>query len=139
MNSGNVRTGSDGFTVSTNWLTATVVTGVRSRRVSSGILYRCGLMVIWLSASRPSVWPSGAALATRSVAMLPLAPARFSTTTGWPMFSDSFAATRRAAMSGAPPGGMGTRMVIGRWASAAVENRASKTIARIFMSSPETW
>src|SRR3990170_3274118 len=59
MNSAKVCTGSEGFTVSTNWFTATGVTGVRSRKVSSGILYRCGLMVIWLSASRPSVWPSG--------------------------------------------------------------------------------
>jgi hypothetical protein len=38
MNSGNVRTGSDGLTVSTNWLTATGVTGVSSRSVSIGIL-----------------------------------------------------------------------------------------------------
>jgi hypothetical protein len=38
LNSGNVLTGKDGCTVSTNWLAATVATGVRSRSVSSGIL-----------------------------------------------------------------------------------------------------
>jgi hypothetical protein len=38
MNSGKVFTGSDGFTVSTNWFTATGDTGARSRSVSIGIL-----------------------------------------------------------------------------------------------------
>jgi hypothetical protein len=65
-----------------------------------------------------------------------------STTTGWPMLCDSLSAITRAAMSGAPPGGMGTMMVIGRagnCAKAAVENAARKTSARSFMSSSESW
>lgn len=41
---------------------------------------------------------------------LPFAPTRFSTTTGWPTLCESFSPITRAAMSGAPPGGMGTMM-----------------------------
>src|SRR5437763_377926 len=72
--------------------------------------------------------------------MLPFAPLRFSTTTGWPSVSESLWPTTRAAMSGAPPGGIRTMMVIGRegnWASAPVDakNRARRK-ARNFM--PET-
>jgi len=37
--------------------------------------------------------------------MVPLAPARFSTSTGRPTASDSFAPTLRAMKSAAPPGG----------------------------------
>ncbi len=51
------------------------------------------------------VWPSGADLATRSAPMLPLAPARFSTTTGWPRLSESSWLMARAMMSDEPPGG----------------------------------
>jgi hypothetical protein len=45
--------------------------------------------------------------------MMPPAPGRFSTTTGWPSASESFGATRRAGVSVAPPGENGTisRMV----------------------------
>src|SRR5258708_27543289 len=39
-----------------------------------------------------------------SVPILPAAPARFSTTTGWPQRSPSFCATIRAMMSVPPPG-----------------------------------
>ena len=54
--------------------------------------------------------------------MLPLEPARFSTTTGTARISESFWPTTRAAISGAPPGGIGTISLIGRdgyWASAS--------------------
>src|SRR5215469_10737290 len=46
--------------------------------------------------------------------MLPFEPAWFSTMTGCPSSSESFCPTTRAAMSGAPPGGMGTMSLIGR-------------------------
>ena len=49
-----------------------------------------------------------------SPAMLPLEPAWFSTTTGTASSSESFCPTTRAAMSGAPPGGIGTISLIGR-------------------------
>jgi hypothetical protein len=70
--------------------------------------------------------------------MLPLAPTRFSTTTGWPSVWPSLSASTRAAMSGAPPGGIGTMIVTGRegncaQASAAVKSKARKTGARNFM------
>src|SRR5438034_398829 len=59
---------------------------------------------------------------------MPAAPARFSTTTDWPHFAASLAATVRAEMSVPPPGGNGTMKVTGLagygCASAAQKNRA---------------
>jgi hypothetical protein len=55
-----------------------------------------------------SVYPSGTALAARSVPMLPEAPTILSMTTGWPQASLSFWPTRRTRKSGALPGGAGT-------------------------------
>ena len=52
--------------------------------------------------------PSGADFATESAAMLPPAPGRFSTTTGWPRARESGSASARATMSGWPPGAKGT-------------------------------
>src|SRR5262245_15337044 len=59
-------------------------------------------------ATRTSVYPSGGDLATKSVPMMLLAPGLFSTTTGTDHFCPSFSAIRRAVMSEAPPGGLGT-------------------------------
>src|SRR5215510_3368155 len=44
---------------------------------------------------------------------MPLAPARFSTTTDWPRFSVSFADRMRAATSVPPPAAKPTRILIG--------------------------
>src|SRR5256885_3816951 len=44
---------------------------------------------------------------------LPISPARFSATTDWPHFCESFAATVRAEISVPPPGGNGTMKVTG--------------------------
>ena len=49
------------------------------------------------------VCPSGAAFATKLAAVLPPAPARFSTVTGWPHLSCSFWPTERARVSAKPP------------------------------------
>src|SRR3954464_6846769 len=73
-----------------------------------------------------------------SLAILPLEPGLFSTTTGWPICCCSFSPITRAAMSGAPPGGMGTMRWIGRegydCADTAAANRQSrKPKARGFM------
>src|SRR5258708_37905585 len=62
-------------------------------------------------------------------AMLPPAPAWFSTTPGWPMFSVSFFATIRAAVSVPPPGAKPTVSVTGRdgnpdWANAEAARAA---------------
>src|ERR1043165_6596352 len=45
--------------------------------------------------------------------MLELAPGRFSTTTGWPMFCETLEATRRVTPSAPPPGGKPTTQLIG--------------------------
>src|ERR1700687_2878826 len=45
--------------------------------------------------------------------MIPLAPARFSTTTGWPISTESRAATARDMTSVTPPGGKGTIILSG--------------------------
>src|SRR5439155_27025921 len=120
--------GTEGLTDSTHCFDTTEATGTRSLRGSVCIsLYRCGLMVIMLSASSASVVPSGGDFATRSIAMLPFEPGRFSTTTGWPRSSESLCPMTRAEISGAPPGGIGTMSLIGRkgyCAHEAAENRA---------------
>ena len=132
MNSGKVFGGSFGLIDSTNWLDTRLAIGVRSFSGSIGMLeYTCGLIVIRLSAPRRSVWPSGAARATSAAAALPLAAGLLSTTTGWPSAGEIFSASTRATMSGAPPGGIVTRMWIGRdgnWACAAAD-RASAAAA----------
>ena len=65
-----------------------------------------------------SVYPSGLARATCWLPILPLAPATFSTTTGWPSLADSRSATKRAMMSGPVPGVNGTTSLIG-WSGQA--------------------
>ena len=59
------------------------------------------------------VWPSGAALATTSSAMLPPAPPRFSTSTCPPRRSASRAAMARATISVVPPAAAPTSMRTG--------------------------
>src|SRR2546421_11048724 len=55
-----------------------------------------------------TVYPSGGDFARRSVPIAAPAPAMFSTTTGCPSSSASFAATGRDKESVGPPGGKGT-------------------------------
>ena len=62
----------------------------------------------------PRVKPSGAALATISEPITPLAPARFSTTTGCPSRTLNRWMIRRAITSTAEPAGSGTIMRSGR-------------------------
>src|SRR6266849_2691265 len=81
------------------------------------------------------VYPSGELLATNSTPMVPAAPARFSTTTGWPNACVSRSAAKRAVMSFEPPGAKGTIHRIGfeghPWASdelaATASSRAGTT------------
>jgi hypothetical protein len=61
-----------------------------------------------------SVVPSGAADLRASAAMRPVAPGRFSTTTGCPMDSLMSSAIRRAVISDVPPAATGTRIRTGR-------------------------
>src|SRR5436189_4073794 len=68
-----------------------------------------------------SMWPSGVALATRSVPIRPLAPGRFSITIGCPHIALSFGASVRASVSAPPAGGNGTTMVTVRLGNACAE------------------
>ncbi len=86
---------------------------LKSFSMSNGSLLSAGLLACDEKAMS-SVWPSGALLATSSAPMLPEAPVRFSTTTGWAQRSPSFCATRRAMMSVPPPGAKPTTMRTGR-------------------------
>src|SRR3712207_2104014 len=61
-----------------------------------------------------SVWPSAAACATCAAPIAPPAPARFSTTKGWPVRACSRSASGRATTSLEPPGGKGTTSRTGR-------------------------
>ncbi|WP_229882739.1 hypothetical protein [Pseudorhodoferax aquiterrae] len=73
-------------------------------------------------------------MATKLAATLPLAPARFSTTTGWPSVSPTMRPITRVSVSVVPPAGLPTTMVMGRpWAVAwkgAVAVAASSSAAR---------
>src|SRR5437868_4678729 len=73
------------------------------------------------------VCPSGSALATAATPSVPPAPARFSTTNGWPSCSDRRCVTVRAMMSVALPAVNGTmtctRLVGHDCANAAPETR----------------
>ncbi len=77
------------------------------------------------------VYPSGGDFATASAPMVPPAPPRFSTTTGWPSASESLCAMGRAKMSVDPPGGNGTTSFSGfeGQACAALHGEASAMTA----------
>jgi len=88
-------------------------TGVKSVTGLNGtFLYRLAAISRVLALTI-TVCPSGAALATWSAPMLPLAPGLFSTITGWPRRSESFGPTVRAMMSMPVPGVKGTTTLIG--------------------------
>src|SRR5687767_4623019 len=84
------------------------------------------------------VWPSGAARPSISCAMLPPAPGRLSTVTGWPSASERRLAMMRDVVSVPPPGAKPTSMVIGRvgqdCASALAEKMQNRIEKMIFMS-----
>src|SRR5918997_4473322 len=72
-----------------------------------------GLLVSGPLEPSSSVWPSGRAFATSSAPRVPPAPARFSTTTGWPSTSAIRAAASRAWRSEEVPAAKGTTMRTG--------------------------
>src|SRR5205085_526748 len=75
--------------------------------------------------------------------MLPAAPGRLSTMTGWPHFSLSFSATMRGIRSALPPAGNGTTMRTGfaghscAWTPAVKNWRAAAAASRSLMPSSE--
>jgi hypothetical protein len=74
---------------------------------------KAGLMTMLPVLATPSVAPSGGALATASMAMLPLAPGRLSITTGWPVLPVMWAPRMRAAISVTPPAEVETMIFSG--------------------------
>src|SRR5438270_644673 len=90
-----------------------------------------------------NVYPSGSARNTASAPMLPAAPGRLSTITGWPHFSLKFSATMRGIRSALPPAGNGTTMRTGfaghscAW-TAVASSIATAAAARRLMRSTET-
>ena len=92
---------------------ATRQTGSRSLSLSNGRFgNRLGLTA-WVSNTISQVLPSGGALATTALPVLPEAPVRFSITIVAPRRCDRPACARRATASTEPPGGNGTTIRIG--------------------------
>src|SRR5882762_10541105 len=115
-------------------------TGINSRfRRQHGSGLSASPIALLISA-RNSVCPSAAALTVSRAAIMPLAPGRFSTITGWPRDCVSLAPICRARMSGELPAGEGTRMRIGfegNDCAAAVAVNAARTHARMcFIGEP---
>src|SRR4051812_18353639 len=86
-------------------------------------------MTVEVDATISSMGASGGALATASVAVMPLAPGRLSTMTGWPNAFSRLGWIRRATVSLSPPGANGTTMRTG-W-SGQVCARACVAAARL--------
>jgi hypothetical protein len=84
------------------WVTIEIIP--KSFTGSYGRLFIITAEVGWPPVRSTRVWPSGAALATASCAMTPVAPTFCSTTTGCPRRSCSRCASRRDTMSVLPPG-----------------------------------
>ncbi|MCY1384043.1 hypothetical protein D9M69_722370 [compost metagenome] len=101
---------------------AVSVTPVRSFRVLKGMPGRSeGLMTCEVT-TMPSVWPSGADLATKSVPSTVPAPALYSMITGWPQIFCRSTSSMRARMSMPPPGTLGTMILtglVGHWLARA--------------------
>src|SRR6478735_3944620 len=78
-----------------------------------------------------SVYPSGAARMTNSLAIAPLAPALLSTMTGCLRIADRPWPMTRAIASLAPPGAVGTTMVMDFSGKAANALPQASTLARV--------
>lgn len=99
---------------STDGCDTAMVTSSRSFAVSKGIfLYSSEFTPSGPAMLTPIVWPSGAALATASVPMLPAAPLLFSTMKGWPSLAARRSPITRATRSGVEPASNGTTTFTG--------------------------
>jgi putative ABC transport system substrate-binding protein len=86
----------------------------RSRNSFQSDRPRSSELTVLLETATSSVCPSGCARTTASVAILPAAPGRFSTTNGWLNRSDNHWPIMRATMSAVPPAGKPTIIRTGR-------------------------
>ena len=85
-----------------------------AKDLAGGVGVLLGIVTIGALEVISSVYPSGAAFATRSDPMLPPAPPRLSITIGFPSSSCRPFAIGLAAISDGPPGGQGTITFTGR-------------------------
>src|SRR5688572_30774504 len=137
--SGRLLIGESAAVAITNGYVVTVVIHAKSRTASNGSFAIIAAAVEWPAVARSSVWPSGAAFATRSEPITPPAPGLFSTTTGWPRSGESCCATTRATVSELPPGGKPTTMRTARsgydcaWAAAATSSAAIPAATRLII------
>ena len=100
-------------TTMTSGCVAITVTGVRSRTASYGNLVISVALIACEGLTSTMVWPSGDALATRSMPMVMPAPGRLSTTTCWPHAVEYLVPSARASGSEPPPVAVGTMKRIG--------------------------
>jgi hypothetical protein len=105
--------GSLGFAASMmSWMETSAI-GTKRSGSKLSLAYIAWFTTIGAGCVKSRVWPSAGALYTASAPMLPAAPERFSTVTGWPNLSRSLSATTRASRSVPPPGTNGTMIWIG--------------------------
>ena len=115
ISSATLRTGTDGWTTSRHALRAIERDrGEVAHHVEGQVAVERGVGGVRAMEATTRVWPSGALRATCSVATLPAAPVRFSTTTGWPSPAVIPWATTRAVVSVLPPGAKPTTKRTGR-------------------------
>jgi hypothetical protein len=100
---------SEGLTTSTAGTVPIPVIGVRSFNGSkAGGSVKLGGMITEATDETSSVYPSGDAFMTAFAPTIPLAPALFSMTMGYPINGGSLLKTVRAKKSADPPAGNGT-------------------------------
>src|SRR4051812_34546326 len=104
MSSFTLRIGEEALTATISGNEAIIDMGAKSRSGEYGSFeYVAGLIVIGPLGPMRRVYPSGAALATISAAMMDCAPGLLSTTRGWPSPLDISGAMTRTMMSLPPP------------------------------------
>ena len=106
--------GKRGFTTSASGVAPTTVMTVKSSMAWKGIFLKIAGLITWLFETKPSVCPSGAALAMAEAPMTPPAPGRFSITTGWPKARPSATEAERAMVSTPEPALTGSTTRTGR-------------------------
>ena len=92
---------------------AMIISGLSASAAKGIVGYSAGLIVKVVSMAARMVWPSGSARATSAAAMLPPAPALFSTITLVLSAAAMRSATARASVSVGPPAANATTIRIG--------------------------
>ena len=103
----------------------TTLIGVTSAIGSKGIFLNTAGLMTWLFDTMPKVKPSGAALTTVEVPVMPPAPGWFSTTTGWPKALPSATVAARTMASTPEPALIGRMKRTGRSPCAQAGQAAS--------------